>query len=276
MEGTEKIYCTDRGSDAMAYLAGMNGQNRGCDPMAMAAMMNGGMNGMWNNPFAYLIWLVFAGRFMGNGWDGSGNAQGNITAQLDSLRNQMSDNQNSNLVMDAIKGNQAAIGQLAGNLNCDFNQLQNAICCVKSAIEQVSGQVGFTSERVINAVNMGDCNIIQAIKDCCCTTQKSILEMGYQNQLQNCQQTNTLMGGINTLNTGLERGFANVAYESQAQTCQLINAGNANTQRIIDTLNCHWNAELQQKYQDARLELSQQRQNAFLISQLKTTTTATA
>ena len=51
MEGTEKIYCTDRcGSDAMAFLAGMNG-NRGCDPMAMAAMMNGGMgNGMWNNP----------------------------------------------------------------------------------------------------------------------------------------------------------------------------------------------------------------------------------
>lgn len=51
MEGTEKIYCTDRcGSDAMAYLAGMNG-NKGCDPMAMAAMMNGGMgNGMWNNP----------------------------------------------------------------------------------------------------------------------------------------------------------------------------------------------------------------------------------
>lgn len=276
MEGTEKIICHERDNDALAYLAGMNGQNRGCDPMAMAAMMNGGMNGMWNNPFAYLIWLVFAGRFMGNGWDGNGGAQGNITAQLDSLRNQMADNQNSNLVMDAIKGNQAAIGQLAGNLNCDFNQLQNAICCVKSAIEQVTGQVGFTSERVINAVNMGDCNIIQAIKDCCCNTQKSILEMGYQNQLQNCQQTNTLMGGINTLNTGLERGFANVAYESQAQTCQLINAGNANTQRIIDVLNCHWNAELQQKYQDARLELSQQRQNAFLISQLKTTTTTTA
>ena len=271
MEGTEKIYCTDRGSDAMAYLAGMNGQ-RGTDPMAMAAMMNG--NGMWNNPFVYLVWMMFAGRFFnGNGWDGNG---GGCTAQLDSLRNQMADNQNSGLIMDAIKGNQTAIGQLASNLNCDFNQLQSAICCVKSAIEQVSGQVGFTAERVINAVNMGDCNIIQAIKDCCCTTQKSILEMGYQNQLQNCQQTHQIMGGINLLNTGLERGFANVAYEAQAQTCQLINAGNANTQRIIDTLNCHWNAELQQKYQDARLELSQQRQNAYLISQLKTTTTATA
>lgn len=273
MEGTEKIICTDRGNDAMAYLAGMNGAcNRGNDPMAMAAMMNG--NGMWNNPFVYLVWMMFAGRFFnGNGWDGNGNAQGNITAQLDSLRSQMSDNQNSGLIMDAIKGNATAIGQLASNLNCDFNALQNAICCVKSAIEQVGGQIGFTGERIINAVNMGDCNVIQAIKDCCCTTQKSILEMGYQNQLANCNQTNTIMGGINTVNTGLERGFANVAFEAQAQTCQLINAGNTNTQRIIDTLNCHWNQELQQKYQDARLELSQQRQNAYLISQLKTTTT---
>ena len=273
MEGTEKIYCTDRcGSDAMAYIAGMNG-NRGCDPMAMAAMMNGGMgNGMWNNPFVYLVWMMFAGRFFnGNGWDGQGGNPA-IQAQLDSLRNQMSDNQNSGLIMDAIKGNATAIGQLAGNLNCDFTALQNAICCVKSAIEQVSGQVGYTSERVINAVNMGDCNIIQAIKDCCCTTQKSILEMGYQNQLQNCQQTNTIMGGINTVNTGLERGFSNVAYETQRQTCDIINAGNANTQRIIDTLNCHWTQELQQKYQDARMELSQQKQSAYLIEQLKATT----
>lgn len=273
MEGTEKIYCTDRcGSDAMAFLAGMNG-NRGCDPMAMAAMMNGGMgNGMWNNPFVYLVWMMFAGRFFnGNGWDGQGGNPA-IQAQLDSLRNQMSDNQNSGLIMDAIKGNATAIGQLAGNLNCDFNQLQSAICCVKSAIEQVSGQVGYTSERVINAVNMGDCNIIQAIKDCCCTTQKSILEMGYQNQLQNCQQTNTIMGGINTVNTGMERGFSNVAYETQRQTCDIINAGNANTQRIIDTLNCHWTQELQQKYQDARMELSQQKQSAYLIEQLKATT----
>lgn len=242
--------------------------------MAMAAMMNSQKNNDdWNNnPFAYLIWLVFAMRmFNGNGWDGQGGSPA-IQAQLDSLRNQMSDNQNSGLIMDAIKGNATAIGQMASNLNCDFNALQQAICCVKSAIEKVGGQVGFTGERIINAVNMGDCNIIQAIKDCCCTTQKSILEIGYQNQLQNCQQTNTIMGGINTVNTGLERGFSNVAYETQRQTCDIINAGNANTQRIIDTLNSHWTQELQQKYQDARLELSQQRQNAYLVSQLKATT----
>ena len=37
-------------------------------------------------------------------------------------------------------------------------------------------------------------------------------------------------------------------------------------------MNQHWNQELQLKYQDAKLELSQQAQNAYLISQLKTTT----
>lgn len=243
-----------------------------------AMMANGGMNGMWNNPFVYLVWMMFAGRFFNNGgWDGSGNGglqRAEIQNQISALSSQMADNQNSNLLMDAIKGNNVAIGQLASNLNCDFNTLNQSICCVKSAIEQVAGNVGFSAERVINAVNMGDCGIISAIKDCCCNTQQAILKMGYENQLANCNQTNTITNAINTVNTGLERGFSNVAYETQAQTCQIINSGNANTQRIIDTLNCHWNADLQQRYNDAKLELSQKNQNEYLISQLKTTTTA--
>ncbi len=58
--------------------------------------------------------------------------------------------------------------------------------------------------------------------------------------------------------------------------CDVIRASQDNTQRIIDTLNNHWQADLQQRYNDARLELSQQRQNAELIAALKTTTTTTA
>lgn len=268
MEGLEKIYCCDRGNDALAAAIAASKHDDGLNPAFTALMANGGMNGMWNNPFVYLVWMMFAGRFFNNnGGCGDDNcAQGNFTAQLDSLRSQMSDNQNSNLLMDAIKGNSCAISQLASNLNCDFNALQNAICCVKSAVDQVGGQVGFSAERVINAVNMGDCNIIQALKDCCCTTQKSILEMGYQNQLQNQQQTSQLMAQMNIINTGLERGFSNVAYETQRQTCDIINAGNANTQRIIDTLNTHWRDELALKNQDLKFELSQLRQNQYFAS----------
>lgn len=267
MAEIDKILCCDKGNDN--------------NPWAMAAAMNGGMNnGMWNNPFVYLVWMMFAGRFFNNGgWDGIGNGQGQqnieVQNQLQAIRSQMQDNQNSNLIMDAVKGNATAIGQLASNLNCDFNALQNAICCVKSAIEQVGGQVGFSAERVINAVNMGDCNVIQALKDCCCTTQKSILEMGYQNQLQNCQQTNTIMTGINGVNTGVERGFANlgnivnqgfsqVGFQAQQDKCDIVNAINAAQQRTSDLLTTHWQSETERKLQDAKFEISQLKQNQYL------------
>lgn len=58
--------------------------------------------------------------------------------------------------------------------------------------------------------------------------------------------------------------------------CDLKTNANTNTQRIVDTLNQHWNADLQQRYNDARLELSQQRQNATLIAALGTKATAAA
>lgn len=267
MAEIDKILCCDKGNDN--------------NPWAMAAAMNGGMNnGMWNNPFVYLVWMMFAGRFFNNGgWDGIGNGQGQqnieVQNQLQAIRSQMQDNQNSNLIMDAVKGNATAIGQLSSNLNCDFNALQNAICCVKSAIEQVGGQVGFSAERIINAVNMGDCNVIQALKDCCCATQKNILEMGYQNQLQNCQQTNTIMTGISGVNTGVERGFANlgnivnqgfsqVGFQAQQDKCDIVNAINAAQQRTSDLLTTHWQSETERKLQDAKFEISQLKQNQYL------------
>ncbi len=269
---TEKVYCYDHPSaynkqDNTALLAAL--MNRESPAEAMA-LMNG--NGMWNNPFVYLVWMMFAGRFFnGNGWgDGSGGAQGiEMQNQLQAIRSQMQDNQNSNLLMDAIKGNANAIGMLASNLNCDFNALNSAICDVRAAVDKVSGAIGYNAERVINAVNMGDCNVIQAIKDCCCSTQKAILEQGYQNQLANCNQTNTIMTGINGVNTGIERGFSTVAYETQKQTCDIINAGNANTQRIIDVLNNHWNQEQALALQDSKFRISQMEQNQYLLSQLK-------
>lgn len=94
-------------------------------------MMN--QNDYMNNPFAYLIWMIFAMRMWNNQDGNQGNA---IQSQLDAMRSQIADNQNSSLVMDAIRGNANAITQLASNLNCDFNALNNAICCVRSGIQE--------------------------------------------------------------------------------------------------------------------------------------------
>lgn len=276
MEGnvTEKVYCYDHPSaynnhDALA-IAAMAGQ-RNDDPLAMASMMN---NNQWmSNPFIYLVFLMMFGN--GGLWGNRSGLQGTeIQNQIDSLRNQMNDNQNSSLLMGAIQGNNSDLKTLGANLNCDFNQLQSAVCAVRSAIEQVAGQVGFSSERVINAANLGDLNIVQQLKDCCCQTQQNIIKMGYEQQLATCNQTNTLQNSIQYVATGLERGFSSIGYQMATDKCDIIRSAQDNTQRIIDTLNNHWQADLQQRYNDARLELSQQRQNAELIAALKTTTTA--
>lgn len=237
------------------------------------AMMNGGMNGWANNPFAYLMFLAL---FRNGGFGGWGDVSGagpatqgiETQAQLNAIRTQLQDNQNADCIKSAIQGNAFALSQLAQTLNVDFNALQKCCCDVQAAIQQVAGQTGLSAERIVNAVSMGDCNVIQALKDCCCTTQKSILEMGYQNQLQNCQQTSAIMTGINGVNTGVERGFSQVGYETQKQTCDIINNANANTQRIIDTLNNHWSDEKSLQIQDLKFQLSQERQNNLLLNRL--------
>ena len=78
---------------------------------------------------------------------------------------------------------------------------------------------------------------------------------------------------MNFINSSVERGFSALGFQNAQDKCDIIRAGQDNTQRIIDALNSHWSSDLQQRYNDARLELSQQRQNAELIAALKTTTT---
>lgn len=74
-ENVGKIYCLDRGNDdALAAAILANGNRRDYDPMTAAALMN--QNQQWNNPFAYLIWMMFAGRFFGNGWGDQGYQNG--------------------------------------------------------------------------------------------------------------------------------------------------------------------------------------------------------
>ena len=272
----EKVYCTgDGGNDNLA--AALLARGRDNDPATMLAAMNGGMGGGWNNPFAYMMMLGMFRFMYGDGWNGqNGNVQrAEIQSQIDSLRNQMSDNHNSDLLMGAIQGNNQDLKTLAANLNCDFNALQSSVCGIQAAIQDVGGKVGFSAERVINAANLGNLNIIQQLKDCCCTTQQNINRMGYENQLGQKDIINSMQRGFDFNNRSIERGFSALGFQLQQDKCDIIRSNQDNTQRIVDVLNNHWHQDLQQRYNDARLELSQQRQNAELIAALKTTTTTT-
>ncbi len=222
---------------------------------------------------------MFANRFFGNGWgnEGFGGAQNiEVQSQLEALREQMNTNQNSNLLMDAIKGNNSAIQQLSGQLNCDFNTLNSAICDVRGGIDKVAGQVGFSAERIINAVQSGDCQISRQLSECCCTLRDAITRQGYENQLATVNQTNTLQGAINSVNSSVERGFASTNFETAQQTCELKNAIAAQTQVINDKF-CQLemremareNQNLRDQVQAFQLSASQQAQTQNLVNQLR-------
>ena len=222
--------------------------------------------------------MMFAGRFFGNGWNnGEYPAQGiEVQGQLSAIREQMSSNQNTGLLMDAIKGNQAAIGQLASNLNCDFNTLNSAICDVKSGIDKVAGAIGFSAERVINAINSGDAALSRQLSECCCNVRDAITRQSYENQLATVNQTNTLQNAINFVNSSVERGFASTNYETAQQTCAIQKAIENSTAQILAGQKAAEMREMQREIQALRDErtayqmsaLSQQ-QTQNLVNQLR-------
>lgn len=265
MDSLEKIYCMDRGNSGLET----------------AALLNGGMNNWMNNPFMYLIWLAY----MGNGAFGFGNGNGNVAAdaslsrQVAALQDTVNTNHNNDLAMQAISGNAAAISQLAQTMNCDYNSMLTAVNNVKGAIASVGAQVGYSSESVKNSILMGDQVIMNKLSECCCDNKISTITQGYEDRLAILNQTNSLQlgqTGINTnvteariaLGNDIQSKHASTMYETQRQTCDILNNSNANTQRIIDTLNTHWTNNLSQELQDAKFEISQLKQNQYLINSL--------
>lgn len=181
-----------------------------------------------NNPFLYLIWMYMM-RYMGDG-----------NNQIATLQEQIQDNHNSDLLMSAVKGNDAAVREFSATTGLNFSAVQNAICGVKSAVGEVAAQTGFSAERVINAVQSGNCAVSQAVKDAGCSINQNILKMGYDNQLANERQTSTINQGIYGLNTALDRNAAAIEYNSATQTCALQNTikdtTNASTSAILAKL----------------------------------------
>lgn len=269
MEGIDKIYCMpDNGS---MYAAMANNNNAA----QMMALLN---NNNWNNnPFAYIMFLAlfnqfgFGGRGYFNGCENGATAalQGSeILSRVNQIGTQLSDNHNSDLIMQAIQGNSGAIDQLANNINVSFRDVSAAVGNIQSALTSISGNIGISTERVINGILLGNKDLMSAITNCCCENKMGVQKMGYENQIATMNQTNVLQERLTNIANGIQQGFSSTAYESQRNTCDIINSGKDNTQRIIDTLNNHWSLETSQALQDAKFEISQLKQNQYLVNSL--------
>lgn len=152
------------------------------DPNLVAALMNGrnnqdgfgGANGWWL--WIIVLFWLWGGRGFGNGFGNGGDCCAN------GLPAQLNNDYGRELLMQAIQGNRSAIDQIASALNCSTTQLQNAICNVQGAIDKVAGQVGMTSQAVINAVQQQGCEIGNQISSCCCNLSSLINQSTCQTQ----------------------------------------------------------------------------------------------
>jgi hypothetical protein len=244
----------------------------GGNDLATFALLGGGAggfggNGMWNNPFMYLVWMYMMRWMNGGDWGQGGDGcykalEASTQRQIQTLSDQINDNHTSDLLMAAIQGSTSALQEASTRLGCDINAVASAVQGVRSDIAAVGSQLGFSSERIINAVNQGDCGVIQALKDCCCETQKAILANNYENRIAINDATATLKDSVNFVGLQVEKGFSNTNYETQAQTCAIQNtirdAGTANTNAIIAKLDAMQNQALLDKIDALREKNSEQ------------------
>ena len=209
---------------------------------AIMSLKNGDANSdMMNNPF---LWLIFLALFGSNGFGGfGGNANATTNADIQRLEGLINNNHNNDLALSAINGNREAINSLASTFNCSVANITNAID-----------------------------NVRNAMASCCCDIKTLIQSTSYETQIRDLQNTNAINSNLCNINNVINQGFATIGYNQATQTATIVENANANTQRIVDTLNNHWNQELTEKLNDARLKLSQSEQTQAIISALKTTT----
>lgn len=250
------------------------------DPNLVAALMNGRENqdrfggaGCWWM-WILLLFFLFGGRGFGNNW-----ANGEHPL-INGLPSQLNGDAGRELLMQAIQGNRSAIEQISNALNCNFNQLNNSVCSIQRAIDNVAGQVGMSTQSIINAVQSQGCTIGNQISTCCCNlqglinqstcaTQNMITNQGYENRLETLNQTNTLQSNINA-------GFANSNERATSQFNVLSAKIDAQTNIINDKFCDLEKRELQHTIDQLREEknanaisalLQQQSQN--LVGQLR-------
>ena len=254
--------CSNNGM--MGLLASLCNK-QGLDPNAVFAMMNNRGNCGWGDMGAWwiVILLIFGwGGFggFGGGFGGRGNAQG-----LADLGNLVNNDAGRELLMNAIQGNATAIGQLSTKLGCDYNALSGAIQNLSTQL----CNLGMGQKDVIFAIQNGNQAILSKLCDCCCDLRQQVADFRGDIALQMCNQTNSLTNSINFVNSSVERGFSSVAYETQRQTCDIINAMNSGFSAIKEREDAREIQSLRDQVQAYQLSASQQNQTANLIAQLR-------
>lgn len=144
------------------------------DILALTRDGDGAMEGIWSNPFVYLVWIMVFAMFGRNGF-GFGNdgyAQGALT------RSDMAEGFMNAQVQDGIRGIQNGLcdgfyAMNTGMLN-GFNGVQRDLCVGFNGINQNINQARFDTQ------------------SCCCETNRNIDAVRYEASRNTCDIVNAI------------------------------------------------------------------------------------
>lgn len=213
-------------------------QNKGVDTGYLLGMLNNGNNGglFGGRGFEDIIALIIVAAIFGNGnfgFGGWGNNNNNSTER--------------EMIMSAIQRNGVDLSQLASSLNCSVGRLDDAIGHVATQICNLTGQLGMSSQQIINSVQFGNSQLANQIANCCCDLKSSLASCCCDIQRD-----------IATSTAATTRGFADVGYALRDQTCNIEKAIAASTSQILEGQRAAEMRELQDKLDAAREKNSQQ------------------
>lgn len=224
------------------------GNNGGTVPAWLPFMNNGnngfgsGLGGWGGGILGFFLGLLFGNNGFGSGIFGGRNNG------ADYLANQLNNNNNTDLLMNAINGTDSDVRLLATTLNADVNEVRSALASLNTAVANVGSQVGLNSLQVINAIQSGDASLSRQLCECCCENRLLTTEQGYQAQIRTIEQTNQLgsqadrntasiVGAISALQTNMTKEFCDVKERKMQEKINTLTANNTLLRSQIDNAN---------------------------------------
>lgn len=183
---------------------------------------NGGfLGGEWGGLIGLLI---VASLFGGNGWGFGGNRGGSCATQAD-----LAAGFNNSAVLSSLNDIKLGQAQAINYNNQGFSGLNTALLQGFAGVDNAVCTLGYNIQSGFNSLG-------HQISDCCCTTQRAI---------------------------------DSVKYENAKNTCDIIRAGQDNTRAILDYLTNEKIEGLRAENVALKGQISNDRQSAYIVSQLR-------
>lgn len=172
-----------------------------------------GLGGWGGGVLGFILGILLGNNGMfGNGFGGFGGY---------GLANQMNNDNNTDLVMNAINGTDADVRLLATTLNADINEVTSAIHAVQGAIQQVGAQNGMGFLQVINSLQSGNAALSRQLCECCCENRLLTTQQGYEGRIQTIEQTNALNGTINANGRAITDAISGLQTNMTREFCEI-------------------------------------------------------